>query len=246
MAILITNLTKGTDTDGNSTSTTASITLPANCLVTLRINSRTGITADPNQPTASSTGATWVVVDPGGVAANSTKVYDADSSSRKRLTVLRTMVASNQTGAITIDFGGQNQTDVEWSVETTDATVDTSGTNGSGAVVQAVAGSDLDGGAITITLAGFGSVNNATAGFFANDSGSGTMTPGSGFAALGVNAGATLNGGMEWRNDNDTSVDATFDSVGGAKSGGIAIEIKAAVSTVVKDMIGSGLIPFAR
>jgi len=219
MAIVVTSLTNGTDTDGNSTSTTASITIPANCLATLRVNSRTGITADPNQPTATSTGATWVAIN--------SVVYDSTSSSRKRLTVLRTMVASNQTGAITIDFGGQNQTDVEWSVETTDATVDTGGTNGSGAVVQSATNTDADGGACTVTLAAFGSTNNATMGFFANDSGTGTMTVGSGFAALGVNAGATLTGGTEWKNSNDTSVDATFDAVVGATTGGIAIEVKA-------------------
>lgn len=234
MAITITSLTKGTDTDGNSTSTTASTTLTANCVVYLRVNSRTGISTDPNQPTATSTGATWVAVN--------SVVYDTTSSSRKRLTVLRTMVGSNQTGTISIDFGGQNQTDVEWSVETTDATVDTSGTNGSGATVQSVTATDADGGTITATLAAFGSTNNATYGAFGNDSGTGTMTAGSGFAALGINAGAVLNGGMEWKNSNDTTVDATFDSVAGATSGAIAIEVKAAAAaSTVKTLAALGV-----
>lgn len=223
MATTFTSLTNGTDTDGGSGSTTASVTLTANCIVYLRVNSRTGITTNPNQPTATSTGATWVAVN--------SIVYDTTSSSRKRLTVLRTMVGSNQTGTIAIDFGGQNQTDVEWSVETSDATVDTSGTNGSGATVQSAVGTDADGGTITVTLAAFGSSDNATYGAFANDSGTGTMTAGSGFAALGVNAGAVFNGGMEWKNSNDTSVDAVFDAVSGATSGGIAIEVKAAASS---------------
>ena len=225
MAIVVTSLTKGTDTDGNSTATTASVTIPANCLATLRVNSRTSIGAGttPNTPTATSTGAVWEAIH----ATEGNTEYDNSSSSRKKLSVLRTMVASDQTSAVTIDFGGQNQTDVEWSIEVTDATVDTSGSNGSGAVVQVVKGTDANGGAITVNLGAFGNVNNATMGFFANDSGTGTMTAGSGFAALGVNAGATLNGGTEWKNSNDTSVDATFDAVVGATTGGIAIEVKA-------------------
>lgn len=233
MAISFSSLTKGTDVDGNSTSTTASVTIPANCIALLRVNSRTGITTNPNQPTATSTGATWVAVN--------SVVYDTTSSSRKRLTVLRTMVASNQTGTVSISFGGQNQTDVEWSLEVSDATVDTSGTNGSGAVVQSVTATDANGGAVTATLAAFGSTNNATYGAFANDSGTGTMTVGSGFAALGVNAGSVLNGGMEWKATNDTSVDATFDAVAGATSGAIAIEIKATVTTAVKTLASLGV-----
>lgn len=122
------------------------------------------------------------------------------------------------------------QTDVVWIIDELSG-VDTSGTNGSGATVQSAVGTDADGGTITVTLAAFGSSNNATYGAFANDSGTGTMTAGSGFAALGVNAGAVLNGGMEWKNSNDTSVDAVFDAVAGATSGGIAIEVKAAAST---------------
>lgn len=220
MAIVATNLTTGGDTDGNSTASTASITPSANKLILLTVVSRTGITADPNQPTASGNGLTWVVIN--------SVVYDATSSSRRRVTCLRAMGASPSSGAVAIDFGGQNQTDVAWVVDEL-SSIDTSGTNGSGAIVQTALASDGTNtvSTITATLAAFGSTNNATYGSIGAGGNTFTFTPGSGFATIGDNApSANLRATSEFRNDNDTTVN--FSLSGNQEMGLIAIEIKMA------------------
>lgn len=221
MAISATNLTSGSDTDGNSTASTASVSPSSNKLQLLSVSSRTGITADPNQPTATGNGLTWVVVN--------SIVYDTTSSSRRRITVLRAMGASPSSGAIAIDFGGQNQTAVDWVLDEYTG-MDTSGTNGSGAIVQSATNKDESGTAtsLTVTLSAFGSTANATYGTFSADV-SGTYVAGTGFIiSAQLNASTTdLSIATEFRNDNDTTVNIT-DASGWGSVGGIAVEIKIA------------------
>lgn len=213
------NLTTGADTDGGASSTTASITPGSNKLILLTVDQRTGITADPNQPTATGNGLTWVVVN--------SIVYDTTSSSRKRVTVLRALGASPSSGAVTIDFGGQNNTDVHWTIEEVSDT-DTSGTNGSGAIVQSVTNKDETGTAssLTVTLAAFSNTANATFGGFGLSTETGYAV-GSGFT-LGGTANSIAGSARvisEWKASNDTGVDITMT---GSLVGGIGIEIKGA------------------
>lgn len=233
MAVAGSNLTTGADTGGDASSTTASISPGSNRLVLLTVDQRTGISTDPNQPTATGNGLTWVVVN--------SIVYDTTSSSRKRVTVLRAMGASPSSGAVTIDFGGQNNTDVHWSIDEFTG-VDTSGTNGSGAIVQSVAEKDESGSASTLVvdLAAFGSTSNATFGGFGLSTETGYAV-GSGFSLLGT--ANTFTGSArvisEFRNDNDTTVDITMT---GSLVGGIGIEIKAAaVASTVKTLAALGV-----
>jgi len=117
--VSVTNLTTGTDTDGNSSASTASVSPSANKLELLTVSSMTNISADPNQPTISGNGLTWVAV--------SSTIYDTTSSSRRRVTLFRASGQGPTTGALSISFGGQNQTDVAWVLD--EATnVDSSGT----------------------------------------------------------------------------------------------------------------------
>lgn len=234
MAVAVTNILGGTDEDGNSSSTTASFTPSANKLQFLTVGSRTGITADPNQPTVTGDGLTWVVVN--------SVVYDTTSASRRRQTVFRALGASPSTGSLTIDFGGQNQTDVVWILDEASG-MDTTGTNGSGAVVQSVTNKDETGTAtsLTVTLAAFGSADNATYGSFGWDGSTSTGTQGSGFTLLKTqnDTGTDISSLTEFKNTNDTSVDATFSPAVGVV-GGIAIEIKAAtVASVVTSIIAN-------
>lgn len=237
MAVTVSNILSNYDEDGGSSSTTASTTLTANRLYLLTIVQRRGDSTDPVQPTASSTGATWEAVN--------SIVYDSTSSSRRRVTVLRTMVSSNQTGAITITHGS-NVTDATWILDEFNG-IDTSGSNGSGAIVQSATNKDEVGvTSLTVTLAAFGSTANATYGSF-GWAGNPTMTAGTGFTELDEqhDSGSDIGSGTEWRSDNDTTVDMTLSVADFI--GGIAIEIKAASAggTAVKDII-SGFIPFAR
>ena len=223
MAVSIANLTQGSDEDGGSGSSTASVSPSADKLQLLTVGSRTGITADPNQPTVTGNGLTWVAVN--------TTVYDNSSSSRRRVTVFRAMGASPSAGAIAIDFGGQNQTNVTWILDEFTG-MDTTGTNGSGAVVQSAVNQDVDGGVLTltVTLAAFGDAGNATFGAFSVDNGSATTAAGAGgFALSGDIASSTgIKTSSEFRNDNDTSVSMDWSGVVDVIVGGVAIEIKVA------------------
>ena len=215
-----TSLTTGNDTDGGSGATTSSVSPTGNNLLLLTVVSRTAISTDPNEPTATGNGLTWVV--------EKSVVYDATSSTRRRVTVFRTMGASPSSGAITIDFGGQAQTDVLWSLDQVSG-VDTSGTNGSGAVVQSV--SNFDNSAttntVTVTLAAFSSANNITYGAFGFDGGAPT-TAGTSFTATASldSAANALQALTEYQMANDTTVNASSNANGNL--GGIGIEIKAA------------------
>lgn len=221
MAVSVTNLTTGVDTDGNSTATTASVAPSANKLQLLSIASRTGISANPNQPTVTSTGLTWVAIN--------TSIYDTGGSSRRRVTLFRALGAAPSAGALSIDFGGQNQTEVRWVLdEVTGA--DTSGANGAGAVVQSAVNQDTSGTGttLTVTLGAFTSTANATYGAFA-DSGTNVGTVGSGFAQIGQ-TGTVADTVMivtEFKTANDTSVDYTFSAAN--EKGGVAIEIRAEI-----------------
>jgi hypothetical protein len=221
MAIASTTLTSGNDASGVSSKATASVTLTANRLYFLTVTTRTA-SGDPNHATATSTGATWVEVNSNN--------YD-NSGSQKRTTVLRTLVGSNQTGAVTIDFASQTQSDVVWAIDEFTG-MDTTGTNGSGAVVQSVVNQDRTGSGTTLTttLAAFGSASNATWGACSIGNGASTSTAGSGFAKVSENnTTSNLRLMTEFKNSNDTSVD--FTSGTAAELGGIAVEIKAATAS---------------
>lgn len=139
------------------------------------------------------------------------------------------MSATPVQGIITIDFAGQTETGAAWSIVQYTG-MDTTGVNGSGAIVQSVTNST--GGAnatsLTVTLAAFSNANNATAGGFGiplNTAGQPAI--GSGFTATGqVNqASPNLSIGSEFLGLNDTTVDMNS----GAASipwAGIAVEIK--------------------
>lgn len=227
MAVTQTNkLFAASATDATSYNT-ASVTPTANRLYLLAVWSRTGITADPNAPTVTGAGLTWVQV--------ATVVYDNTSSSRRRLTVFRAMGAGSA-GALTIDFGGQTQTSATWDLTEFDG-VDTSGTNGSGAVVQSA--TNFDGGttatSITATLSAFGSVNNATYGAGGSGQTGNTAAVGSGFTQISNGSPDGEAGQLcitEFKNSNDTTVDASFTPTG-SEIGIIGVEIKAAAAAVI-------------
>ncbi len=138
----------------------------------------------------------------------------------------RTMGASPSTGTVDFGFGGSTQLNAAWAViECTSP--DTSGSNGSGAIVQSATNLVEPGTSLTVTLGAFGDAGNATLGVFGLATNQ-AVTPGTGFTELAEeqnSEGITLQ--VQWRNDNDTSVDASWSSI---DAGGVAIEIKAAAS----------------
>lgn len=217
MAITKTNLTTGTNTTDATSFQTGSITPTANRLVLLAVLSTIASTT-PNTPTASGNGLTYVEI------ANIT--FHTIASPWSRLTIFRAMGASPSTGRITMDFGGQTQGSCNWSVSEYDG-IDTSGSNGSGAIVQSATNSaDSSAGPLTVTLAAFGNANNAT--FAAFGSGlNGSFAPNGGLTEIHDVATSSPAATLEtcWSASNDTSPDATPNTTGDLA--GIAVEIKA-------------------
>jgi RHS repeat-associated protein len=216
--ITTTNKTSGSGTSASSINT-SSITPGSNKLELLTVSSRTDISTNPNQPTVTGNGLTWVAIN--------SIVYDTTSSSRRRVTMFRAMGASPSSGATTIDFGGQSQTDITWSNDELSG-MDTSGTNGSGAIVQSTTNKDESGSAtsLSLTLSSFANSANATYAGFGKD-GNPSATAGTGFTTTADVASSTNVGtSTEWKNNNDTSVDISYS--GAVLIGGIAVEVKAA------------------
>ena len=208
------NLTSGSSTTDASSYTTASITPSANQLILVAVTIRNDTSAAAPTPTISGNGLTWVAID------------NQTMGARQKLTLFRSMGASPSAGVITIDTGGDTQDMASWTVDQFDG-VDTSGTNGSGAIVQSAKNSATGATSLTVALVAFGSANNATYGTFAHVVSNEAITQGTGFTELADSFAAAVYGTeSEWRNDNDTSVDASWVTSGNAA--GIAVEIKAA------------------
>jgi hypothetical protein len=215
MAIIGTNLTSGGDVTAGTSSVTSSFTpSPMKLILAAVVN---GPGTGPNSPTVTGCGLTWVQV----LAGN----YVTGGSSIRRLTVLRAMSVSPNTGIVTIDYAAQSQNEIWWCVDEFSG-VDTSGSNGANAIVQSVFTElAVAGTSITVTLAPFSNINNGTYGAFGS-SGSNGATVGSGYNLLATVGLDTNNFTIltEWRNDNDTTVD--YSQTNSHKMGGIGIELK--------------------
>lgn len=213
------------DSTNRTEYTTASISPTANALIIMTVSGFNGTAATAPTITISGASMTWVEIK--------TQVYAG--SDRNRMSVFRAMKASPGSGVLTITHSFEASS-CSWIISEF-ANVDTGGSDGADAVVQFAQTLEEPGGSITVTLAAFSNVNNATHGSFARSAGSG-FTPGSGFAEIADFAGNGQGAVMtEWRNDNDTTVDTLSSS---ADTLGIAIEIKNATQTVHPTALTSG------
>jgi hypothetical protein len=167
-------LDEGSATGTISAQATNSVTPSANKLLLLTVVTATvGGAATPSSVTGN--GLTWVAVN--DVAAGNVRV-----------TVYRSMGASPSAGAVTINYGVA-QTNVLWQVAQF-SNVNTTGTNGSGAVVQSAVGS-ANSPTVTATLAAAPSLANMVTGHLAHNSTTAAPTPGSNAAILGTQATLT-------------------------------------------------------
>ena len=195
MAITNAILTNGFSTVNASSYNTASITPTANRLILVSVANRIG--ADTaTLPTLSGNGLTYV------------QVATQLTGTLRRTTLFRAMGASPTAGAVTIDFGGVTQSHCVWSISEF-ADVDTSGTNGSGAVVQSNTSTATSVTKSTVTLSAFGTANNAAYSAMQNAADQGT-TPGPGFTEIYDSAGSVSENGttfqVQWKiNDNIAS-----------------------------------------
>lgn len=214
MTITRTALTAGATSDPTFSDSSASITPSANKLVLCVIETKASPGNTPTAPALSGNGLTWA------------EVVTIISSDRM-LTLFRALGASPTAGAVTINYNEQ-QTGTRWRLLEM-GNVDTSGSNGSGAVVQSA--SEFQGTTSTpdITLAAFGSATNGALAVMAAYGAFVDLTEGSGWTLDFNTSNGVLGGlGIEWRADSDTSVDGTWS----ASSNGqiLAIEIKEAAA----------------
>jgi hypothetical protein len=207
-------LTSGSSTTDQSSYTTASVTAHANKLILVCVAGR----PDDNSSQA---------VTVSGLSATWAQVALADSGAFGRFAACyRTMVSSDQTGTITLNYN-ETQLTATWAV-TEWSGVDLSGTNGSGAIVQAVTNNATSATSLTVTLAGFSSSVNRPYAFFRYSGSTGTSSE-AGWTSLpsditdAENSSGVLG---EWRNDTSDTTPSASSSASGAWAG-IAIEIRA-------------------
>ena len=220
MAITATNIFTGSS-GVNGPYTTASFTPAVGKLYVMSVEGR--ISSGSVQPVCSSmtsSSLTWVQVP-------SFTDMDAAGADRQSVYSFRTM-GSGSSQTVSITFSGQTLQRACWTLDEFDG-VDTSGTNGSGAIVQTAKVDDGGSSATSasVTLSAFAdATNNVAYGIFGHQVQE-TQTVGSGFTALSNQAPLGVTSLMtEWKTGQDTTVDASWAT--GGRSGGIAIEIKAA------------------
>ena len=171
--------------------------------------------ADPGDP------ATVI----GGGALAYTKVTSVLYDTRRRLCIYRARESSYTAGAITATW----LVNVRGNIHVEEfAGIDTSGTSGSGAIVQSNNATSAGATTLTVTLAAFGSADNASFGIFAHNA-TELTTPGTDFTELS-DVGATQAGSeTEWKlGDTDPVASWATSSACAA----LGVEIKAAAAGV--------------
>lgn len=211
MAIAVANLTSGSQIV-SSTGVTASVTFTAGRLYILSFgNYRVG---GFDAPTISGTG-TWTQI----IQQTNTHYLNFG------ITSYRFLCGSTVTGTVTATYGN-TENFIEWVIDEITG-MDTSGTNGSGAIVQSVGKGDLFGAGTnvaTITLAALANANNAS--YMAVDwqtGGAPTVSAGSGFTLTGQGNDAQGVCGAEYQVPGVTS--CVMNCTGSDSFAGYALEI---------------------
>ena len=227
MAITAAGLTSGNDGSGGfiSTATSASYAAAANRLQLFGLHSA-AFQADQIDPPTT-------IIQAGSLSlTNVTSIKDITTG--QCLSVWRALQASPPTGTSVVTFD-ETQYYGNWSVIELNG-VDTTGTNGSGAIVQFASSKDVASAtASPVTLAAFGNANNATV-FFTAWTATGstirTCTVKAGFNEIHdtgtTYAGAAAASAIEsqFKAGNDTTPTGTWSAAGAILS--VALEIKAA------------------
>lgn len=219
MAITATNLTSGGSATDTQSYNTASVTPGANKLILVAVTIRNYTAANLGTISLSGNGLTYVEIV--------STTFSSIASSQNRISLFRAMGASPSTGAITITISGTGNSACGWAVDELDG-IDTSGTNGSGAIVQSATdntdNASSDPPAITLSAL-VDAVNNATYASHANAN-LRLLTPGGSYVELvDQNTGVAIH--SMWLLPGTTTPTVTgFSS--GDDAAGIGVEIKMA------------------
>lgn len=206
------NVASGRGANNATQQPTTVVTLTANRLALLSVVS---VINGSNVPTV----AGWTLVD-------SHVIGDIN-----RVSMFRRMSASDSTQSYLINFGGQAQFFNRWSIDQSSANVNTSGTNGSGAVVQFKHGGEV--GVVQNCLltfdSEFSSTANSTFAAFGGSVSSASPTVGSGFTELsraGVEPFGERALFVEYKPAADTTADMAWSATYDVWTG-VAVEVAA-------------------
>lgn len=225
-------LTNDIDTVDRTSYTTGSFAITGNQLVLMSVTGAVSA-GTVNTPTITGHGATWVLVTSTDKAGDTTRKYF----------LFRTMLGSDSAAATcSISFGAQTNIRCSWAVMQW-ANVDTSGTNGSGAIVQSAVNSQAPQAALTVTLSAFANSDNRPYAVFAYLENSNTITPEAGWTELFEQTSATEPITIEgmWKNASD---DVT--PTGTNAYLGIAVEIKTEPATATTSAAAAGILRVKR
>jgi hypothetical protein len=167
-----------------------------------------------------------------GLSLTWTQVATQAREDTRRTTRFRALVSAPASGAITVDFASQVQTDCAWSInQVTDCLL--TGTNGADAIVQTKTGASV-GSASSYSLtfdATWDDDDNRALGAFSHSSSTQAFVAGTNFAILGQAIGSGTSTGIatEHGRDSDDAVDIT--SAGSLVWTGIISEIAGASDT---------------
>ncbi|HKC46280.1 MAG TPA: Ig-like domain-containing protein, partial [Gemmatimonadales bacterium] len=207
-------LTSGNNAANAKIYTTASISPAPNALITVAVLTRR------------SGGVLTPTVTGGGMAAwdlVASVDFDTQGSPTKRVLIFRALSGSPGTGPITIKFAG-SVSNCQWIVSQWDG-VETSGTNGSGAIVQSATARSDAATSLSVSLAAFASTKDVASGVVAAAKNGPFVTPGAGFTEIAeVSSGETSALQAEWTTDQPTVGASWATSV---RAGMLAFEIKA-------------------
>lgn len=212
MAAIAIPLTSGGSTSANSFAT-ASISPTANRLVLLIVGSSIN-SNDPNTPTASGAGLTWTEV------TTTNKTVPA----KQRITAFRALSSSPGSGAVTIDFAGQSQETACWAIAEFAGAV-TTGSNGSGAIIQGATGLLSSGTtSFMLNLSALAKATNTSYGAMQNIGLTSSITAGVGYTEIAeVN-----NNGMNFEQQYNPAGQTTLDWYFNASDGGLGIALEIA------------------
>ena len=199
MTITITALAGATSTSSATATLSAYPAITAANLTLVRVTAYRvlGSIADP---TISGGGVSWTTYGDGTTSCNSTWISDT-----ARQKIWRRTSGTPDGSDITVTFGTSCDSIAIALIDGLNANT--------GAAVQVTALATGTGTAPLATLGAFGSSANATLGICDARTGTNVFTAGTGFTRILNQApGGTLRCAVEWRNDNDTTVDGTLSS----------------------------------
>lgn len=216
MAIAVTNkLATGSSATASSYAT-ASVSLTSGRLYLLTVRNTIGA-GTATQPTVSGASATWTQI--------ATNVYSGNS--RRRTTVFRALASSTASGALTISFGGTNQSDADWLLDEFTG-MNATGTNGANAIVQSVTNDDngVNQTSWSVSLSAFAYSGNATYAVITGGGSAMPVTQKSGFTETGESTVNDFGPEGQFLASPDTSPSWTL-SGSGAVWMAMALEIQA-------------------